>query len=358
MKLIFTLTCIVALGLFSNAQTLGGGTDFATAQTFDQSWLVGCPGGGSNFSNQPAFEPALAMDACAPLPGCATGTTASDVWFKFVAIAPTATIVVAPSSSFDVAIQSFSGTACNNLVQNGCVDLNGNNASETLMLSGLTTNTVYYFRVFGATNNLANRTGTYSFCGSVGLGSTVLPVDITDFSGTALENNNTSLNWTTATDSKNAFFEIEKSANGSAFEKIGSVYGHSNGAQNKTYQFIDRAAIATLNYYRLKQVDVNGQIKYSSIIIVKSNTVFGNTLVISPSLVSDHINIKIHAATATNAAIKIIDGSGRVLYYLNQRLDKGVNAFSLTSLQQLSKGMYILQLFIDDKWTSDRFIKL
>ena len=111
------------------------------------------------------------MNACAPAPACATGTTGSDVWFSFFAQSTTATIAISPGASFDVSIQAFSGSACPGLTTIGCVDAGGNNASETLALTGLTNGIRYYFRIFGASPGVGNRTGTYTFCGSAGLGS-------------------------------------------------------------------------------------------------------------------------------------------------------------------------------------------
>jgi hypothetical protein len=168
-KIFFSLSLFVSF--CSHAQILGGGTSFSNAVLFNQSWLSGCPGGGTTFSNQAAFEPATAMDACAPAPACATGTTGSDIWFSFFAQSTTATLVVTPGSSFDVAIQAFSGTTCPGLTTIGCTDAAGNNGAETLSLTGLTNGVRYYFRIFGATNGVGNRTGTYTFCGSAGLGS-------------------------------------------------------------------------------------------------------------------------------------------------------------------------------------------
>jgi len=93
--------------LNSNAQILGGGVLFSNAVTFNQSWISGCPAGGTQFSNQVAFEPTTTIDPCAPSPACVTGTAGSDVWFSFFAQSRTATIVVDPSASFNVAIRGI-----------------------------------------------------------------------------------------------------------------------------------------------------------------------------------------------------------------------------------------------------------
>jgi len=166
------LSFLLIISISSQAQILGGGTLFSNAVTFNQSWLSGCPAAGTTLSNESTYEPTTTMDPCgAPAPACATGTTGSDVWFSFFANSTTATIVVNPTSAFDVAIQAFSGSACPGLTDIGCVDATGNNQPETLALTGLTSGTHYYFRIFGATTSVAARTGKYTFCGSTGLGS-------------------------------------------------------------------------------------------------------------------------------------------------------------------------------------------
>ena len=349
------LSFLLIISISSQAQILGGGTLFSNAVTFNQSWISGCPGGGTSLSNQVAFEPTTAMDACAPAPACATGTTGSDVWFSFFAQSTTATIVVAPSSSFDVAIQAFSGTACPGLTDIGCVDAAGNNATETLSLTGLTFNTRYYFRIFGATNSVANRTGTYTFCGSAGLGSSILPVEIISFRA-AEQNNKIILSWVTASESDNQYFEIERSINGNQFEPIGRVAGAGTTSQTTHYNFTDVTPVTRINYYRLKQVDIDGRYKYSAILTTKLNSKLEKGVNISPNPVSNKINISISSDVATNGDIRIINALGQIIYYQNEKLVKGVNVITITSLFHLPKGIYTLQVVMDNETFSTKFI--
>jgi len=127
------------------------------------------------------------------------------------------------------------------------VDAGGINANETLILTGLMFNTRYYFRIFGSANGVAARTGTYTFCGSAGLGSTTLPVEISNFNGVS-QNNNIVLNWTTESESNNLYFEIERSNNGNQYEPIGRVAGKGTTSQTNFYSFTDHAPLAMINY--------------------------------------------------------------------------------------------------------------
>jgi Secretion system C-terminal sorting domain len=354
-KIILCFSLIVTIS--SQAQILGGGALFSNAVTFNQSWILSCPASGTTLSNQPAFEPTTAMDPCAPAPGCATGTTGSDVWFSFFARSTTASIVVNPSASFDIAIQAFSGTSCPGLTDMGCVDVGGNNATETLNLTGLTVNTIYYFRIFGATNSVANRTGTYTFCGSAGLGSTILPVEIISFRAVE-QNNKVILNWATASESNNSYFEIERSINGNQYQPIGRVAGIGTTSQTTHYSFTDFAPFITTNYYRLKQMDIDGRYKYSAILAIRFDKKLKKNVTISPNPVSDKINIRISSDAATNGGIRVINASGQTIYQQSERLVIGENLFTINSLQNLSKGICTVQVLIDDDIFAIKFISI
>ena len=353
-KIILSLLLIASIN--SHSQVLGGGTLFSNAVLFDQSWITGCPGAATALSNQVAYEPDINMDACAPAPACATGTTGSDVWYKFYAQASTVTIIVAPSSSFDVAIQAFSGSACPGLIDIGCIDAAGNNASETLTLTGLSTNTLYYFRIFGATTSVANRTGTYTFCGSTGLRSTILPVEFSSFNAIT-QNNNVILSWTTESESNNSYFEIERSSNGNQYQPIGSVAGSGTATHTTHYNFTDvTASLSLANYYRLKQVDIDGRFKYSTVLITKFENNLKKTVSISPNPVSDKINIRINSDVATNSDVRIFNSSGNIIYTHEEKLVKGANVFVINSLQHLANGVYTLNVLIDTEILSAKFI--
>ena len=343
------------VSLSAQAQILGGGTSFSNATTFDQAWISGCPGGGTQFSNQNPPEPTTAIDPCAPAPACATETTGSDVWFSFFAQSTTATIAVNPSSSFNVAIQAFSGTACPGLIQIGCVNAGGNNVSETLSIPGLTAGTRYYFRIFGSSNGVANRTGTYTFCGSAGLGSSVLPVEIINFNAVE-QNSKVILNWTTASESNNLYFEIEKSTNGIQYKPIGKVEGIGTTSQTNHYNFTDIGPFTETNYYRLKQVDVDSRAKYSAVLTFKLNNKLKKSINISSNPVTDLINIRVSSDAATNGIIRIVNDLGQTIYQQSQRLVKGENLFTINGLQNLSRGIYSAKVVIDGDIFSTRFI--
>ncbi|MCU0432714.1 MAG: hypothetical protein MUC87_04605 [Bacteroidia bacterium] len=97
--------------------------------------------------------------------------------------------------------------------------------------------------------------------------ATVLPVEFTSFTAD-LYQNRPLLRWETASETNNARFEIERSADGEIFARIGTVAGAGTTSQPQQYSYFDAAAPEGIVYYRLKQVDFNGDYEYSIIRVV------------------------------------------------------------------------------------------
>ncbi len=101
-------------------------------------------------------------------------------------------------------------------------------------------------------------------------GTFAVPVEITIFSGYAT-NNNVTLNWSTATETNNAGFEIERKSNES-WDKIGFIPGSGTTTELRSYSFIDENILSGFYSYRLKQIDFNGNYEYSDVIEIEIGT--------------------------------------------------------------------------------------
>ncbi|KAA0993660.1 T9SS type A sorting domain-containing protein [Dyadobacter aurulentus] len=94
-----------------------------------------------------------------------------------------------------------------------------------------------------------------------------LPVKLVRFEGILAADGSARLEWETAEEYNNAGFEVQKSTDARQFENIGWVDGAGDIKVSKQYQFIDNQLVTT-SYYRLKQVDTDGQFSFSKIIRV------------------------------------------------------------------------------------------
>ena len=90
-----------------------------------------------------------------------------------------------------------------------------------------------------------------------------MPVELSSFTVDAV-NGEVTLNWTTATETNNRGFEIERKSSTSGYQKVGYVAGFGTTTEPKSYTYSDKD-LGTGSYtYRLKQVDLDGSSKYSN----------------------------------------------------------------------------------------------
>jgi hypothetical protein len=106
--------------------------------------------------------------------------------------------------------------------------------------------------------------------GNTPLGS-ALPVELSAFS--AVQTGvSVLLNWRTETETNNYGFDIERSKETNGFiqkwNKIGFVEGQGNSNVSKNYSFTDNPGTGSKYYYRLRQIDSDGQFKYSDVISI------------------------------------------------------------------------------------------
>lgn len=100
--------------------------------------------------------------------------------------------------------------------------------------------------------------------------SAPLPIELLSFTGYNRDNLNY-LHWSTATESQNDKFEIEKSIDGIHFMKIGEVAGQGNSSAVHDYSLTDFQVAPGSSYYRLHQIDIDGKDRYSKIISLSND---------------------------------------------------------------------------------------
>ncbi len=179
--------------------------------------------------------------------------------------------------------------------------------------------------------------------------SGVVPLTLLSFD--AFKNKNiVDLKWTTTNEINTAHFEIERSINGVQFIKIGSVNSaNSSGINN--YSFEDLQPLKGLNFYRLKQVDIDGSFKHSNINKVLFEN-FGDAVNIYPNPATQYVQFDF-AGKQKTILVNIFDALGRhiITKTMANQLPLKLN------IEQLAKGKYILQLSDGEINTMGSFIK-
>lgn len=169
-----------------------------------------------------------------------------------------------------------------------------------------------------------------------------LPVTLTSFTAVCKEDNTKEINWTTASEQNSDYFVLEKSTDGSAWIAIDQVDAATNSTSTLHYQSIDINRVEDLVYYRLKQVDMNGENELFGPISTNCS-VINNTFEIYPNPAGKDATIIINSdVEMTQLELQFCDLNGKIVKRLTP------NASSTTiSLNDLVAGVYFVQLVGD-----------
>jgi hypothetical protein len=178
---------------------------------------------------------------------------------------------------------------------------------------------------------------------------TAFPIHLLSFTSTLL-NKTVNLQWQTATEINSNYFLIERSTNGTSFTTIGKQSAAGNSSSLKQYSFTDNAPLST-NYYRLKEVDLNGNATYSNILVVKLPQ--ANTLTILQNPVQNLLQLQLNSGSPAPSSLALYDMSGRKLKTLS--LPNGLQTINVSNL---AIGTYLLQLTTGNGGVyNERFVK-
>jgi hypothetical protein len=173
-------------------------------------------------------------------------------------------------------------------------------------------------------------------------GLQTLPVNLLSLAATAT-NNTVDIKWTTTAEINNAYFDIERSTDGVHFEGIGKVKAGSTGNQLHDYSFTDREPEAGVNYYRLKQVDLNGTFEYSK--VVTANLQFDELRMstVYPNPVRNTLALSVYAPKNQELLLQVSSISGNILISQHTRFVKGKNS-QLLNVSRMAAGSYLLSV--------------
>ncbi len=172
------------------------------------------------------------------------------------------------------------------------------------------------------------------------LDCTPLPIDLLTFNGLPFDGYN-KLFWSTSSEINNEFFIVEKSLNGTTFKEIGKVNGSGNSSQIINYEFFDENPYKNISYYRLKQIDYNGQHAYSNTIAIKQSV--GADAIIFPNPTNNNLNLNIISQESANYNVSIISLS-KIIFSESIFVEKGNHIVQLDAFKKLSQGLYFVQI--------------
>ena len=182
--------------------------------------------------------------------------------------------------------------------------------------------------------------------------TSAVPVTTLGLSGFEKDNYAT-LQWKTVSEFNNKGFDLEKSFDGVHFTRITFVTGHGTSSASNDYRYNEKAKLADIQYYRLKQIDYDGNVVYSNTVSIKGrNNKFDIVSVTNPF--NDKISMIFSKDPGSVVGVDLIDVAGRKVF--SDKVSASGNTLSL-AIPKLSSGAYLLKVMVNQEMFTRKVVK-
>ena len=163
----------------------------------------------------------------------------------------------------------------------------------------------------------------------------VIPVKLSSFTVQKL-NSAVKINWTTEQEMNSREFIVERSANGTAWAAIATVAAAGNSNTRINYTITDNAPVKGINFYRIRQVDLDNRFDYSATKSILFNST--HEILVTPNPARDIVNIYVDNNNSP-VNIQLIDASGKIVWKINSS-EQHIQINTVT----LARGIYYVKL--------------
>ncbi|MGB1241806.1 MAG: T9SS type A sorting domain-containing protein [Chitinophagales bacterium] len=171
-----------------------------------------------------------------------------------------------------------------------------------------------------------------------------LPVDIVDFEGQVKAEGNL-IEWFTASEVNNDYFQLERSHNGHNFEVIAILNGAGTTAKAQSYLFWDRHPFNGTNYYRLSQIDFDGKVSKTRTIILFLHPLNSTLPVllypVYPNPTHRFLYVEFKNPSMENLELELTNILGQIIR--RESINGSLNKIEI-DCSELQKGLYLLKL--------------
>ncbi|HEY4061607.1 MAG TPA: hypothetical protein VGM30_06890 [Puia sp.] len=218
----------------------------------------------------------------------------------------------------------------------------------------------FYYSPAGFTGNVANFTGVTLADGSLftvitnASAGTPLPVIWQSVNARA-DGNNVDLSWVVGVNAQARVYEVEHSIDGVTFTPIGNV---SNDPNVKSYQFEHVNAGPGKHFYRIHEVDLDGEAIYSQIVSVNIGTGdFSVAVLNNPASANTDAQLRINAVSGGKAVIELWTSGGSRISVTEQAVGAGVNTLPIP-LSRLASDTYVMKVTVNGTTHTTQVVKL
>jgi hypothetical protein len=177
-----------------------------------------------------------------------------------------------------------------------------------------------------------------------------LPVNLLLFTASCGEDFIT-LNWSTASENNSNFFSVERSKDGVDWFIVGNVLAAGNSAKINNYSLVDYMRLFGVSYYRLRQTDLDGMIKYFSPISIENCFCSDTDLTMFPNPVKNNFKIDFKGNKDEIVKVVVSDIQGENIF-------SSIGFISEINLENVKDGIYFLHLVLKTKRINRKFIVL
>lgn len=200
------------------------------------------------------------------------------------------------------------------------------------------------------TSALTTYSGTTDLIFQITTSSAVLPIQYIALKGFKTDDK-VLIQWETEGERNNKLFEVERRTVNNDFAPIGIVYSASAAYKvaTKSYQYMDERPAKGVNYYRLKQVDLDGKFEYSKTITINNASKQG--LAVYPNPVKNRLTLQTDNDAIAN--IKIYHINGQLIY---AQKTAGANNTNI-EVSNLTNGVYFVYATLNNETVVNKFVK-
>jgi hypothetical protein len=171
-----------------------------------------------------------------------------------------------------------------------------------------------------------------------------LPVTFESFTATPTDKGN-QLTWVIGVQDNVSHYEVEYSTDMVNFAAVGTIPARA-GTIHLTYSFLHKINNVKTGYYRIKVVDLDGDVMYSAIELVKGQQLISN-FITYPNPTTGVFRVKMPTSIQGTFHLKLYDVAGKLVYSQEMRMQQGVTETDI-NISQVAAGNYQL-ICQDDK---------
>lgn len=186
-------------------------------------------------------------------------------------------------------------------------------------------------------------------------GTVSLPVEFLGITAERHNAHDVMVRWTTAKEINNDFFVVEKKRQNGTFQEIARVNSKANAQDVNEYDHLDQTGMANVNYYRVKQIDLDGTITFSETVEINMEDLAENDkFVVYPSPAKEQTTLRSLVDLEADLTFEVTDMNGKVLFSGALPKESGKVTLPLTGL---SAGTYHVTTFANGKSYLNRLVK-